>query len=127
MPNCPLRGAAEIISAVGKFRESNAPFLLTCFRYGWMNPWWAHTIDASGHPIALFAGKTRARSQDLEPLYCPTGAVWIADVAALRRSKTFYGPGHVFFPIDWKAAIDIDDTEDLEMALALKRTKQSCA
>jgi N-acylneuraminate cytidylyltransferase len=127
MPNCPLRGAAQITSAVRRFRESGAPFLLSCFRYGWMNPWWAHTIDAKGHPTALFADKTRARSQDLQTLYCPTGAVWIANVKALRDSGTFYGPGHVFFPIDWKAAVDIDDSEDLEMALALCRTTRPCA
>jgi N-acylneuraminate cytidylyltransferase len=118
-PNCPLRGAAEISSALRRFEEAGSPFLLSCFRYGWMNPWWAHTIDSQGHPTAVFGDKTRHRSQDLEALYCPTGAIWIADTAELRRSGTFYGSGHVFHPIDWRAAIDIDDMEDLEMARAV--------
>lgn len=120
MPNCPLRTSAEIASALQRFRDSRSPFLISCFRYGWMNPWWAHRIDSHGRPVALFPDKTTGRSQDLDALYCPTGAVWIADVTALRASRSFYGPGHIFHPIDWKAAVDIDDVEDLELARAIK-------
>jgi N-acylneuraminate cytidylyltransferase len=122
--NCPLRGAREIAGAMQRFEESGAPFLLSCFRFGWMNPWWAHTIDAQGRPSALFGEHIRSRSQDLEALYCPSGAIWIADVAALRSARTFYGPGHIFHPIDWKAAVDIDDADDLEMARAIRALGQ---
>lgn len=119
MPNCPLRGAAEINSVVDRFRQTSAPFVLSCFRYGWMNPWWAQQLDAEGHGTPLFENTTSTNSQDLGALYCPTGAVWAANVATLRDTHDFYGPGHLFQPIDWRAAVDIDDEADLEMARAL--------
>lgn len=119
MPNCPLRGVAEINTIVDRFRHTGAPFVLSCFRYGWMNPWWAHRLDSEGRGTPLFEGTTARNSQDLDPLYCPTGAVWAANVGDLRDSRSFYGPGHLFQPIDWRAAVDIDDEVDLEMARAL--------
>lgn len=118
MPNCPLRRAGDIKAAVDRFRASRASFQISCVRFGWMNPWWAASLDAEGHPRALFPDARMRRSQDLEPLYCPTGAVWIAGTTALRAAKTFYGEGHVFFPLDWKAGVDIDDAQDLDMAKA---------
>ena len=118
MPNCPLRGAGAIADAVAQFRAHNAPMQLSCVRFGWLNPWWAARLDAEGRPQPLFPEALTRRSQDLEPLYCPTGAIWIARSDALRAAGTFYGSGHSFFPIDWKAGIDIDDAQDLEMAKA---------
>ena len=52
-------------------------------------------------------------------LYCPTGAIWIANTEALMGTKSFYGPGYRFYPMPWKKAIDIDDYEDLEMTKLL--------
>ena len=64
----------------------------------------------------MFPEALKKRSQDLDPLYCPTGAIWIAKVEHLQRQGSFYGNPLIFFPIDWKSAIDIDDYADLEMA-----------
>lgn len=124
MPNCPLRNGNDIITAVTRFSESGAPSLVTCFKYGWMNPWWAHRVDGRGHAHPLFEGALSERSQDLEPLYCPSGAIWIANVAGLKANKTFYSPGHIFHPIEWMSAFDIDDAEDLEMAKAASLLRQ---
>jgi CMP-N-acetylneuraminic acid synthetase len=118
MPNCPLRGRKETSDALAHFRASGAPFQVSCFRFGWMNPWWAHRMHADGSFEPLFPDAMTRRSQDLDPLYCPTGAIWIGKVEALRQTRSFYGPGHIFHPIDWMAAIDIDDEHDLSMASA---------
>lgn len=112
---CPLRTSRHIRDAMEAFGSSSADFLLSAYRFHWTNPWWACTIDAQGVPTRLFPD-AYVRSQDLPSLYGPTGAIWIADVPALRRAGTFYGPGHVYWPMDWKAAVDIDTVEDLEMA-----------
>jgi N-acylneuraminate cytidylyltransferase len=118
MPNCPLRGADDIARAVGNFRAHDAPMQISCVRFGWMNPWWAASLDGQGRPSPKFPDALSRRSQELDPLYCPTGAIWVAKAAALRQAQTFYGEGHVYFPLDWKAGIDIDDAQDLEMAKA---------
>lgn len=121
MANCPLRSASDIRRAVNQFEENGRSFQISCFKYGWMNPWWAVELDSEGHPDRLFPETTLARSQDLPDLFCPTGAIWVATTAALLSAKTFYGPGHVFEALPWDRAVDIDDYDDLRFAELLKQ------
>lgn len=119
MPNCPLRRGGDIKSALHNYEQANVEFQISCCRYGWLNPWWAARLGNNMQPDRLFQDAFGKRSQDLETLYCPTGAIWIASTAALQRAKTFYGPGHIFCPMTWTSAVDIDDEDDLAMALAV--------
>lgn len=112
---CPLWRAAHIREAMDAFAASPARFLLSAYRFHWMNPWWACTLDESGVPTRLFPD-AYVRSQDLPPLYGPSGAIWVAEVEALRAAGSFYGPGHVYWPMPWQAAVDIDTIEDLRIA-----------
>ncbi len=123
MANCPLRTAEHIRDMVHHFATRPTNFLLSAFRYGWMNPWWAHQINALHKPVALFGDAMTQRSQDLPPLFCPTGAIWMADAEALKRTGTFYGPDYEFFPLEWSVAVDIDDQEDLAMAFSVLQMK----
>lgn len=119
MANCPIRDAACMRAAMTYFDERQASSLISCFKFGWMNPWWASKLDADNRPAPMFPDAATARSQDLPPLYCPTGAIWIARVDALTRARTFYTDDRVFFPISWEDAVDIDDMEDFHMAEAV--------
>lgn len=119
MANCPLRGSPEIAAATSAFDSGSRDFQISAFEFGWMNPWWAMRRAPDGQPEWMFPQARGTRSQDLDRLYCPTGAIWIARTEALRRAGTFYGPGHVIEPLSWEAAIDIDDMTDLRMAEAL--------
>ncbi|MDX2064067.1 MAG: acylneuraminate cytidylyltransferase family protein [Bacteroidia bacterium] len=118
---CPLRNADEIVRAVANFEQQGLQFQLSCFDAGWAHPWWAHTLAHDGRPTALFPEvmSGQVRSQDLAALYCPSGAIWVANIQALRAAGTFYGPDHRFFPLPWQQAIDIDTPEDFEMAEAI--------
>lgn len=115
---CPLRTADQILAALEFFRERKVDFLISAFQYQLSNPWWACTIDSSSQPTRIFED-SYVRSQDLPDLYCPSGAIWIAGVDALKRSGSFYGPGHVYWPMPWQAAVDIDTWEDLRLAETL--------
>ena len=121
MANCPLRNAHDIKYALVQFDKHRNfhPFQISCFRYVWMNPWWAAELSTSGEPSRLFPQALSQRSQDLPELFCPTGAIWIARRTALLGARTFYGPTHRYHPMDWRASIDIDDHEDLVMARTL--------
>jgi N-acylneuraminate cytidylyltransferase len=119
LPSCPLRRSRHIIEAVDNFRRRGANFQISCAEFGWTNPWWAVTLDDHLVPQPLFPEHRQARSQDLPRLYCPTGAIWIAAVESLYRAGTFYGPGHIYFPLEWSAGVDIDNPDDLELARAL--------
>lgn len=117
MANCPLRDFRDIDRALENFLTKQHDFQISCFKYGWMNPWWAHTVGANDIATPLFSEKDRMRrSQDQPDLYCPTGAIWIAKTNSLVEANSFYGPDYAFFPIHWIKAIDIDEYEDLEMA-----------
>jgi len=126
MANCPLRSAADIRNSVTNFLQGRAQFQISCFPFGWMNPWWAARLDDEQRPEYLFPQARTARSQDLPHLYCPSGAIWIAGCEPLRKSGSFYGTGHSMHPISWMSAMDIDDAEDLVMAhacfLALRKS-----
>ena len=119
MANAPLRDEEDIQLHFNHFLETEKSFQLSCFKFGWMNPWWAFKIKSNGDHEWMLKDGLGKRSQDLEELYCPTGVIWIAKVEALKESNTFYGPGYTFCEINWKHAVDIDNIEDLEFAKAL--------
>jgi CMP-N-acetylneuraminic acid synthetase len=119
MANCPLRRARDIVHALQAFDEKARTFQLSCVRFGWLNPWWALTLDRDGSGAPIHPSGFASRSQDLPTLFCPTGAIWIARVPALIAAGTFYGPHHHFEPLPWRTGVDIDDMEDLQLATAL--------
>lgn len=119
MANAPIRNEDDIKKQYYEFINQKRDFQLSSFKFGWMNPWWAFKIKKDGSPDWLYADGILKRSQDLEDLYCPTGAIWIANIKKLMESNTFYGPGHKFCELNWKSAVDIDDYDDLEFAKAI--------
>jgi len=119
MPNCPLRDFDDIRDSFTSFVSSEADSQLSVTDYGWTSPWWA--INGEGRRIFDRLDTFNKRSQDLPELYCPTGAVWWADVEALKRYKTFYTPSCALWHIDRLHGIDIDTEKDLEVAEALRR------
>lgn len=124
MANCPLRNSTDITSAYDNFCERDVSSQISCFRFGWMNPWWAVKLNQQLQPTYLFPDAITSRSQDLPDLYCPSGAIWIAKPSALRAAKTFYTEDCIFNAMDWMSAMDIDDANDLVMAQACFHMKK---
>jgi len=123
MANCPLRNHEDIKSACKNFQREKTNFQLSCFKFGWMNPWWAFKMNKNSKPKFIFKDKLTERSQDLPNLYCPTGAIWIANIAKLLKAKTFYGPNHIFWKMKRQHAVDIDNYQDLEFAKIVFKQK----
>lgn len=116
MANCPLRTAKDITDFSAEFTRKDTNFLLSCFKFGWMNPWWALKINENDQHSFLFPEALKQRSQDLDNLFCPTGSIWMGNAEALKTSRSFYGEGHRFSEISWISAVDIDDEDDLQFA-----------
>jgi N-acylneuraminate cytidylyltransferase len=116
---CPLRSSEEILEAVNFFFDRKAPFVVSCYRFVGMNPWWAIKLNEKNQGERIFE-EINKRSQDIPPLFCPTGAIWIADIEALKKEGTFFGKDQIFWEISWESGIDIDDDKDLKLAAALK-------
>jgi CMP-N-acetylneuraminic acid synthetase len=119
MANCPLRTSTNIIDAVENFNLRKAKSQISCFKFGWMNPWWAVKLNEESCPESLYPEATQERSQDLPNLYCPTGAIWIAKNQVLEGNQTFHTKDRTFCEMPWAPAVDIDDQDDLKMAKML--------
>jgi N-acylneuraminate cytidylyltransferase len=116
LPNCPLRNADDVRASYAQFEESGADAQLSVTQYGWQNPWWASRLSAGGTLEPVFPEAMTQRSQDLAELYCPTGAVWWARAAVLRRGRTFHVAGRTGWVMPWHRAVDIDTEDDWQMA-----------
>jgi CMP-N-acetylneuraminic acid synthetase len=119
MPNCPLRTAADVVESCRQFDDTGSDAQISVVRYGWQNPWWAMRRGSGFVLDPLFPEAHAARSQDLDALFCPTGAVWWARAGTLRRERTFHVPGRTGWEIPWQHGVDIDTTDDLDLALVL--------
>lgn len=116
---CPLRTSDEILDALTFFKEKKVPLVTSCFKFVGMNPYWSLKLDDQFRGERLFK-EINMRSQDIPELYCPTGAIWIADIETLKKEGTFFGKEQIFWIIDWISGIDIDDEKDLALAAALR-------
>jgi len=120
MPNCPLRTAADVGDSYRQFVSSGAEVQISVVRYGWQNPWWAMRRDEQLRLQPLFEEAFSARSQDLPELFCPTGAIWWARAATLRRERTYLVAHRTGCEIPWQRGIDIDTEDDWTLAEVLR-------
>lgn len=116
MANCPLRNSVDIQDAYSQFKTSGSSSQISLTTFGWLNPWWAVELDESFKVSHLHSEKWKQRSQDLPDVYCPTGAVWFARAALLRKAKTFHTDDKTGFVIPWPRGLDIDSIEDWKLA-----------
>lgn len=123
MANCPFRNDIHIKEIYNRFLDLKCDSIITAFKLGWMNPWWSSQIDEEGRPTWLFPNARTQRSQDLPNLYCPSGAIWLAQTTCLKKFRSFYTPDVRLHPIDWISAMDIDEQADLDMARAILNLK----
>jgi N-acylneuraminate cytidylyltransferase len=127
MPNCPLRNEADVRASHAHFIRSSTGSQLSVTRFEWQNPWWAFRREANDVLVPLFPDRILAPSQTLPTLFCPTGAIWWARAAVLRRSRTFHVPGRTGWEIPWQRSVDIDSESDWEMAEQLLRLSAAAA
>ena len=121
MANCPLRITLDVKRSYAQFVESGAESQISVTRFGWRNPWWAMERSETLHLRPLFEDRVTQRSQDLPALFCPTGAIWWANVDVLRSERTFHIANRTGWEIPWQRGIDIDTQEDWLMAETLLR------
>lgn len=120
MANCPNIQPETIKSAYDNFIHKDAAFQISCSEFVTGIPWWAIVVNKNGVGQPLFPFALKTRSQDLPVASCPTGSVWFAKVPSLIEERTFYGESHIFYPIPWEDAIDIDNYKDLKLARLIK-------
>jgi len=113
-PTSPLRNAADVDAACERFAASGAPACVSVSPVE-QSPYWMFRLDDHGalRPV-IESGHRFTRRQDLPQAYALNGAIYIADVSWLRKTRTFVSPETVAYVMPESRAIDIDTAEDFE-------------
>jgi CMP-N,N'-diacetyllegionaminic acid synthase len=78
-----------------------------------------HRLGARGELLpVLEPPENTVRRQDLPPIYVLNGAIYVADVAELRKSRSFVTCQTVGYMMPAERSIDIDTAADFEAARA---------
>jgi CMP-N,N'-diacetyllegionaminic acid synthase len=109
-----LRTAADIDSALERCIAAGARTCVSVTAVE-QSPYWMYRIDDDErlHPL-IETPPGATRRQDLPAVYALNGAVYVADVAELKRTRSFVGPGTVAHVMPPERSIDIDTAADFE-------------
>lgn len=114
LPTCPLRGADVIRSFLTEYENDCSVSGLSCAEIPFYNVNWSFNKNKKQIQY-LSPSLINKRSQDLDRVYVPTGAIWVSKTSQLKESKTFYSSGYRMIEIPWMAGIDIDTELDLDL------------
>lgn len=114
----PLRLAEDIDACISlSHRTGTAVISMACAP---KPPQWMYTISSRGRLRPVLGAKAgTARRQEWEPSYVPNGAVYVARVDWLRKSKSFASPETRAYIMPPERSVDIDSWTDLLLARAI--------
>jgi len=118
-PTSPLRTAADIDSTVELLGERNADAVVSVCETD-HHPWWSNCLPEDGsmkdflRPEVLH--KTR---QELPAYYRLNGAVYLARIAKLHETRSFYGAKTFAYRMPAARSVDIDSLQDFLLAETL--------
>ncbi|WP_417462398.1 cytidylyltransferase domain-containing protein [Kordiimonas sp.] len=119
MANIPLRRAQTIAAFVEAFDADRSRSMISCFQSKFGPAHWVLERNGDGDGRFILNEFIGKRSQDLPPLFFPTGAIWGASWHYLNTHKSFYGPHFRLFEMSWLEALDIDTPDELEICRRL--------
>jgi len=115
-PTSPLRKVEDIDNALLSLKKNNAKMLVSANKIGQPQEWIfkpTNKMFLGSSSINFTSGK---RSQDYTESYIINGAIFIAHINELLKSKTFFNPKTFVFIMELKSSIDIDNKEDFLLA-----------
>ncbi len=113
-PTSPLRTSEDIDSAFNLIVSSGAPSCVSVCEAS-ESPYWMFNLEANLRLSSVIPNESIiTRRQDLPPVYVLNGAIYIARVDWLRRTKSFFGHECVAYKMPRERSMDIDTAEDFE-------------
>ncbi|MDO8607466.1 MAG: acylneuraminate cytidylyltransferase family protein [Phaeospirillum sp.] len=123
-PTSPLRSPADIDACIRRVAEDGAPSCVGV-TVAAKSPYWMQTMDAAGRLSPLLPPQDAARRQDLPPVYCLNGAVYVVRVEWFLSHRAFVGAGSVGHVMPAERSIDIDTLLDFRLAEAIIAADES--
>jgi CMP-N,N'-diacetyllegionaminic acid synthase len=115
-PTSPLRTASDIDNAIRLCVGSDAPGCVSVREAG-ESPYWMYTLDSAGCMVPVLAEGARAvRRQDLPMVHVLNGAIYVAQVNALRCQRAFVVAGTIGYPMPHERSVDIDTEAEFQLA-----------
>lgn len=119
-PTSPLRTVSDIDNCIRYcIQEDAAACVSVCTAD--KSPYWMHTLDESHRLCPLMqAGHSFDRRQDLPPVYAENGAVYVAKIDYLLRTKNFITDETRAYIMPAERSWDIDTEMDLLYCALMK-------
>ncbi|MFC2061394.1 cytidylyltransferase domain-containing protein [Elusimicrobiota bacterium] len=116
LPTTPLRTATDIRNAYKLFVSKRSKFLMAITNFIY-EPFEALAIDKNDC-VKPYWGKdyTEIKRQKRPDLVVDNGAIYIVDIVAFKKEKTFYGNKLVSYPMTQEKSIDINTEFDFKIA-----------
>lgn len=117
----PLRSVEDIDLSLEKSLQS--PFCVSVVENS-ESPFWSYFTDENMRMKPVISSSTFTRRQDIPKTYIANGAIYIADIEALKREKTFFTKETLAYIMPSERSVDIDTLDDFEF-LEFKLRKNS--
>lgn len=121
-PTSPLRTGTDIDAAFQLMNTRNAPACVSVTEVD-QSPYWMYELAEDDRLSSLLPPlQSVTRRQDLPSVYTLNGAIYIANVEWLLKSRNFLGPETVAYKMPKSRSIDIDNALDFQQFCQLVET-----
>jgi len=112
-PTSPLRNPFDIDGAIEKAVNGGHPACVSVTSAN-KGPQWMFYVNSDEHLVPFMdSSQVAANRQELTSLYLPNGAVYVANVDWLIKSRSFYSPETAAYVMPEDRSVDIDSSLDL--------------
>lgn len=120
-PTSPLRETEDIDVSINMLlSNSYTKATVSVVPLEGTHPDYSITIGGDG---CIVGHCSTMRRQELMPMYCPDGTIYLSDIATLVERRTFYHELTMAYVVPRWKAVEIDELPDLIMAEALLRAR----
>lgn len=113
-PTSPLRAAADIDAALERCVTTGARTCVSVTAVE-QSPYWMYRMGGDQRLVPIIETPPGiTRRQDLPAVYALNGAVYVADVGELKRTRSFVNADTVAHVMPTERSIDIDTAADFE-------------
>lgn len=117
LPTSPLRLPDDIAAAIALYRDRDARTVVSVTEA--KPAAWLQTMDGNGELRSVMPAQALDNRQGYAPIYLPNGSIYVFNVAALRRTRNYFGPRTFGYPMPPERSVDIDTEVDFLAAEAL--------
>lgn len=114
-PTSPLRDTADIDGCLRLARERGVPSVVSVCEPD-SHPLWTYRVGADLSMASFVAGVPATRRQDLPLVGALNGAMYFADAAWLRRTRTLVGEETLAYMMSREHSVDLDTPLDWKFA-----------